>query len=87
MFCEHLDKLRKNGSPKAKFHTDDDRRAVTVEIPIHPDFLYNNEPQNKVKEQIIKLVKENNRISRKEMAEKLNCSMSTIRRALFCNAF
>lgn len=33
------EELRNNGSPKAKFFTDDDRRAVTVEIPIHPDFL------------------------------------------------
>ena len=33
------EELRNNGSPKAKFYTDDDRRAVTVEIPIHPDFL------------------------------------------------
>ena len=33
------EELRNNGSPKAKFFTDDDRRAVTVEIPIHPDFI------------------------------------------------
>lgn len=33
------EELRKNGSPKAMFFTDEDRRAVTVEIPIHPDFL------------------------------------------------
>ena len=32
------EELRNNGSPKAKFYTDEDRRAVTVEIPIHPDF-------------------------------------------------
>ncbi len=37
------EELRKNGSPKARFATDEDRRAVTVEIPIHPDFLENNE--------------------------------------------
>ena len=41
-----------------------------------------NEPQNKINEQIIELVKENNHISRREMAEKLGCSMSTIKRAL-----
>ena len=68
------------------FFIDDDRRAVTVEIPIHPDFLnrdeLQNEPQNKINEQIIELVKENNHISRREMAEKLGCSMSTIKRAL-----
>ncbi len=53
-----------------------------MEIPIHPDFLKKDEPQNKVNEKIIELVKENNHISRKGMAEKLGCSMSTIKRAL-----
>ncbi|MCD8369957.1 MAG: hypothetical protein LUC94_06475 [Clostridiales bacterium] len=33
------EELRNNGSPAARFYTDEDRRAVTVEIPIHPDFL------------------------------------------------
>ena len=33
------EELRNNGSTKATFETDDERRAVTVEIPIHPDFL------------------------------------------------
>ncbi len=37
------EELRNNGSPKARFTTDEDRRALTVEIPIHPDFLENNE--------------------------------------------
>ena len=80
------EELRNNGSPKARFFTDDDRRAVTVEIPIHPDFLKKdepqNEPQNELKEQIIRLVNENNHIRRTEMAEKLGCSISTIKRAL-----
>jgi len=80
------EELRNNASPKARFFTDDDRRAVTVEIQILPDFLKKgepqNEPQNKIDEKIIELVKENNHISRKEMAEKLGCSMSTIKRAL-----
>lgn len=65
-----------------------------MEIPIHPDFLKKgepqnepqsepqNEPRNKINEKIIELIKENNHISRKEMAEKLGCSMSTIKRAL-----
>ena len=73
------EELRNNGSPKARFFTDDERRALTVEIPIHPDFLKEsklqnepqNEPQNEIREQIIILVKENCHISRKEMAEKL----------------
>ncbi|MCC8105711.1 MAG: hypothetical protein LIO99_06850 [Clostridiales bacterium] len=37
------EELRNNGSPVARFYTDDDRRAVTVEIPIHPDFLGMND--------------------------------------------
>ena len=31
--------LEKNGSPRAIFETDEDRRAVCVTIPIQPDFL------------------------------------------------
>lgn len=66
-----------------------DRRAVTVEIPIHPDFINKkvdiepqNEPQNEIKEQIIRLVNVNNHIRRKEMAERLGYSLSAIKRAL-----
>ena len=33
------EELKNNGSPKAQFYTDEDRRAVRVEIPIHPDFI------------------------------------------------
>ena len=33
------EELRNNGSPRAGFFTDEDRRAVSVEIPIHPDFI------------------------------------------------
>lgn len=31
--------LEKNGSPRATFETDDDRRAVCVTIPIQPEFI------------------------------------------------
>ena len=34
-----LDGLEKNGSPRAIFETDEDRRAVCVTIPIQPDYL------------------------------------------------
>ena len=33
------EELEKNGSPKAIFHTDEDRRAMRIQIPIHPAFL------------------------------------------------
>ena len=33
------DELEANGSPRARFYTDDDRRAIRVEIPIHMDFV------------------------------------------------
>jgi Predicted transcriptional regulator containing an HTH domain and an uncharacterized domain shared with the mammalian protein Schlafen len=33
------EELEKNGSPRAKFFTDESRRALRVEIPVHPDFI------------------------------------------------
>ena len=33
------EELEKNGSPRAEFFTDDDRRAMRIMIPIHPSFL------------------------------------------------
>ena len=33
------DELERNGSPRAEFFTDDDRRAMRIRIPIHPVFL------------------------------------------------
>lgn len=33
------EELKKNGSPRAEFFTDEDRRAMRIKIPIHPAFL------------------------------------------------
>ena len=33
------EELEKNGSPRAEFYTDEDRRAMRIRIPIHPSFL------------------------------------------------
>ena len=33
------EELQKNGSPRAEFFTDEDRRAMRIKIPIHPDFI------------------------------------------------
>lgn len=33
------EELEKNGSPRAEFFTDKDRRAMRIRIPIHPSFL------------------------------------------------
>lgn len=35
------EELKKNGSPRAEFFTDEDRRAMRIRIPIHPGFLEN----------------------------------------------
>ncbi|MCD8205107.1 MAG: putative DNA binding domain-containing protein, partial [Clostridia bacterium] len=48
------EELRNNGSPRAVFKTDEDRRSVTVEIPIHPDFLSENENVLKEGENVLK---------------------------------
>lgn len=36
------EELEKNGSPRAEFFTDEDRRAMRIKIPIHPAFLDRN---------------------------------------------
>lgn len=35
--------LEKNGSPRAEFFTDEDRRAMRIRIPVHSAFLENND--------------------------------------------
>ncbi|MCM1261740.1 MAG: putative DNA binding domain-containing protein [Butyrivibrio sp.] len=37
------EELKKNGSPRAEFFTDEDRRAMRIKIPIHPAFLGGSE--------------------------------------------
>ena len=36
------EELERNGSPRAEFFTDKDRRAKRIRIPIHPAFLEEN---------------------------------------------
>lgn len=40
------EELEKNGSPRAEFFTDEDRRAMRTRIPIHPAFLEDTESVN-----------------------------------------
>lgn len=40
------DELARNGSPRAVFETDEDRRGLCVRIPIHPDFLKDADNNN-----------------------------------------
>lgn len=37
------EELAKNGSPRAEFFTDEDRRTMRIRIPIHPAFLGNED--------------------------------------------
>ncbi len=37
------EELEKNGSPRAEFFTDEDRRAMRIRIPIYPAFLENDD--------------------------------------------
>lgn len=37
------EELAKNGSPRAEFFTDEDRRAMRIRIPIHQAFLESND--------------------------------------------
>lgn len=40
------EELEMNGSPRAEFFTDEDRRAMRIRIPIHPAFLENNDEKS-----------------------------------------
>ena len=40
------EELEKNGSPRAEFFTDEDRRAMRIRIPIHPAFLEDDQMEN-----------------------------------------
>lgn len=91
------EELRNNGSPKAAFETDDERRAVTVEIPIHPDFLVEqvdlqNEPQSEpqsepqrlgaLEEDILNLIRLDGHVTRDKMASQMKVSLSTVKRSI-----
>lgn len=83
------EELRDNGSPKAIFETDDERRAVTVEIPIHPDFLMEqgepqNEPQyaNSVEDAILQLIQMNKYVTREEMASQIEVYMQKMGKSM-----
>ena len=88
------EELRNNGSPKAAFETDDERRAVTVEIPIHPDFLVDlqNEPQSEpqsepqrlgaLEEDILNLIRLDGHVTRDKMASQMKVSLSTVKRSI-----
>lgn len=83
------EELRDNGSPKATFETDDERRAVTVEIPIHPDFLMEqdepqNEPQNakSVEDAILQLIRMNKYVTREEMASQIEVYMQKMGKSM-----
>ena len=88
------EELRNNGSPKATFETDDERRAVTVEIPIHPDFLVElqNEPQSEpqsepqklgiLEEKILSLMRQDEHVTRGKIASQINVSLSTVKRSI-----
>ena len=79
------EELRDNGSPKATFETDDERRAVTVEIPIHPDFLMEqDEPQNakSVEDAILQLIRMNKYVTREEMASQIEVYMQKMGKSM-----
>ena len=40
------EELEKNGSPRAEFFTDEERRAMRIRIPIHPAFLEDDQMEN-----------------------------------------
>ncbi|MCM1039397.1 MAG: putative DNA binding domain-containing protein [Ruminococcus sp.] len=45
--------LEKNGSPRAEFFTDEDRRAMRIRIPIHPAFLNDRGEAANIDERVV----------------------------------
>ena len=87
--------MRNNGSPDPVFETDEDRTWFRVTLPIHPDFIQDedelvSEPdvvenvvENVVEKRlsfILKLMKENPAISKKALAAITNLNQRTIDR-------
>lgn len=61
------EELEKNGSPRAEFFTDEDRRAMRIRIPIHPAFLENNDEDSAENS----YEKATNKLSKKEQYDKI----------------
>lgn len=56
------EELEKNGSPRAEFFTDEDRRAMRIRIPIHPAFLESTDDKKDIskedRKKIIEIIEE-----------------------------
>lgn len=79
------DELERNGSPRAEFFTDDDRRAMRIRIPIHPVFLEKTDkkPIKADREKLIlEYVSEHGSIGNSEARELLGLAESTVKRLL-----
>ncbi len=88
--------LEKNGSPRAIFETDEDRRAVCVTIPIQPDYFkikndtdYSKAPKRQsanengaLELRIIAEILNNPHISQNSLVEKLEIPRRTIQRKM-----
>lgn len=46
------EELEKNGSPRAEFFTDEDRRAMRIRIPIHPAFLEDSSNKSNLEDSV-----------------------------------
>jgi ATP-dependent DNA helicase RecG len=78
--------MKKNGSPKPVFETDEKYTHFLTILPVQPDFLKAIEKEKKRKrnksvylEKILELIRENPRITAKNMAEKIKLSERTVR--------
>ncbi len=86
--------LEKNGSSKAIFYTDEERKAFRVEIPLHSDFVKKqnmnaiNDPINDsikmtfMENKVLEMLKKDGTLSRKKLSEQIGCAEVTIKRAI-----
>lgn len=89
-----IKEMKVNGSPMAKFESDEERTYFMATFPIHPAFIQSdaqNDAQNDAQKtvlitlrqkDIIELVKGNQSITRVQLSEQLSVSKKTIERDL-----
>ena len=79
-----IKELKINGSPEAKFSTDEERTYFMATIPAHVDFI-ENDGENGIEVtqrqyEMMQLIKKNKRITYKELGENLKIAESTVER-------
>ena len=73
--------MKKNGSPRPEFDTDEDRSYFLIRLPVHPKVMLEKTPE-KTPEKILALLVLNPKLTISELAQRITRSNSAIERAI-----